>query len=144
MSGRAQLCPHVQKQEQNARYLPHDSPSLTEPEPTVLTSLAGQHAPEIHLSPPFNAVDISSHAWPFTKVQRIQTLCLQSKGCNLPRPHRDVVDCNLHTLLSVVMHLAVRWAILSERQLQPHVPLCLHPEPSGSFIRGSYSEADWF
>lgn len=60
-----------EKQEQNARSLPHDSPSLTEPEPTVLTSLAGQHAPGIHLSPPFNAVDMSSHAWLFTKVQRI-------------------------------------------------------------------------
>lgn len=67
-----------------------------------MTSLAGQHAPGIHLPPSFNAVDMSSCLAFYKGAEDLNSSSLRSKGCNLPSPHQDVVYCNRHALLSAV------------------------------------------
>jgi len=67
---RAHTCVHTCRDEYSVHSLPHCSPSLSEPQPTVLTSVGGRMLLAIHLPPPYHVADMISHAWSFTKVQR--------------------------------------------------------------------------
>jgi len=130
--------------------LPHYSSSLSEPQPIILTSVAGQ---DTLGNPPASTLQMLQTWLARPGVlqmcsENLKSLGLQSKdSCPLsylPSPHQHMVYRKLHACVLLCVFLSVRRDILWKKWFHPHMPLQLHSEQSVSFIRRSNSDVDMF